>query len=873
MMGVRTVLACAAMLLAGSLLAGDVRFATPPSAKQNGGQTEIAFALAAAGDVEVAVLNAKGDVVRHLAAGVLGGDKAPPEPLKAGLSQTLAWDGKDDFGKAAQGGPFKVRVRAGLGVKFGRLLGADPYNFGSIDSVVGDEDGNVYIAGSRGESNQMAMCVRVFDAEGRYLREIVPFPATAAPGSMKDIARWDEEAKTFYPRNLRNLNPDFYGQPGGTWGNAALKLLSASKKNGVILTDGARLFAITAEGQVRDDKSVIRNLGGAKNSGGGPSHVAISPDGKWVYLSGPYSNTNRYGYKYEPAFPPGRVYRTPLAGSDKFSEFATVEVAHTEGNGGAWEKSAKALQHFTEPKGPLMGMAVDAKGQVYVADREHGCVAVFDENAKRIGKIDVVNPNLVAIHPKSGAIYVTQLDCVGYGVFQCTLLKFENFQDGAKPVATYDFPQGNNANRNQSMALAAGKDKTVVWVGGVKGGLAQLEDKGSSFELLQNKFVQKESIPRDWYRLAADYDKDTIYLSNGTNRIWKYDGLSGEGDLLKQADGKPFHGTDLAVGYDGLLYVRTGSGYSGPMERYNRDLTPAPYAATGTHVLSGYIYSRMGCGFAERGLGVGPDGSCYITFMYKWVAYAVGAFGPDGKPRNGKYLAGKFPTPPLPEGKKPEKSQTYPEDWKTAIIGPVPSMSANLRVDLKGNIYLGMMYRPKDFTPAKGFEKDQGYRVSVGSVVKFGPEGGEMPGDEGAPSAASLNGVLNTYPGLAPFSSSAEAFGGNTCCVCRVPRFDLDRYGRLALPNAITNSVLIYDNAGNLILEFGKYGNFDSQYVNPNLESGKQNKPTAGVPEIPLAWPTGAGFSEKHIYVNDTYNRRAVRVDTTYAAEATADVK
>jgi hypothetical protein len=210
----------------------------------------------------------------------------------------------------------------------------------------------------------------------------------------------------------------------------------------------------------------------------------------------------------------------------------------------------------------------------------------------------------------------------------------------------------------------------------------------------------------------------------------------------------------------------------------------------------------------------------------------------------------------------------YPVGWTHAVIGPIPQANSGIRVDLKGNIYVGMMYREKTPTPPKGFEKDQAYRVSVGSVVKFGPEGGTMPGERAAQLASKLEGVLQTYPGLAPYSSATEGFGGNTCCVCRAPRFDLDRYGRLALPNAITSSVLLYDNAGNLIAEFGKYGNFDSQYVNPNTEAGKAGKPTVAVPEIPMAWPTGAGFSEDHIYVNDTQNRRAMRLDTTWKFES-----
>ncbi|GAH47452.1 unnamed protein product, partial [marine sediment metagenome] len=194
--------------------AGEVGFTAKPRAAGARDRVKISFAVSKATDVEVAVLDSEGKVVRHLAAGVLGGEKGPPEPLKRGLRQELEWDLRDDFGEPAKGGPFKVRVRAGLGVKFGRFIGGDPCTFGAINSVAADEDGNVYVLGARGLLNQGHMALRVFDPEGRYLREIMPFPAGLPPGAMKDVARWDEGKRAFRPRNLKNLNPDFYGCPG-----------------------------------------------------------------------------------------------------------------------------------------------------------------------------------------------------------------------------------------------------------------------------------------------------------------------------------------------------------------------------------------------------------------------------------------------------------------------------------------------------------------------------------------------------------------------------------------------------------------------------------------------------------------------------------
>jgi len=415
------------MLLAGAS-AGEAAFSAKPLADKVGEKVRISFTVSAPTDVEVAVLNAKGDVVRHLAAGMLGAKNAPPEPLKAGLAQEIVWDGQDDFGKAAAGGPFRVRVRTGMGVKFGRLIGADPYNFGTLDGLSADEDGNLYIVGCSDGSNQMNMCLRVFDAEGRYLREIIPFPADLAADSMKDVARWDAERKAFCPRNLRSLNPDFYGQPGGYWGNPPLKLLSASRKNGVVLTDGGKLYTLETSGAVRGASLVSRQLGGVSNSGNGPVFVAVSPDSKWVYLSGPFSAHDGYGHELDPNYPPGRIYRAPLAGAEKLKEFLTIPVDHKNGVGGAWFKACTNTGNFTCPKGPVHQVAVDDKGNVYIANREAGCVSVFDESAKEIGKIAIKNPHLVAVHPKTGAIYVTQFDCLSYGTYTCVVNKFENYK-------------------------------------------------------------------------------------------------------------------------------------------------------------------------------------------------------------------------------------------------------------------------------------------------------------------------------------------------------------------------------------------------------------------------------------------------------------
>src|SRR5262245_61685468 len=121
-------------------------FRTPPTAVRVNDKVKIIFALAAPTDVEVAVLDSKGKVVRHLAAGVLGGKNPPPAPLAAGLAQELFWDGKNDAGQPAGGGPFEVRVRAGLTPVFGRTVGDSPHNFNQTmcRGLAVDANGDLY---------------------------------------------------------------------------------------------------------------------------------------------------------------------------------------------------------------------------------------------------------------------------------------------------------------------------------------------------------------------------------------------------------------------------------------------------------------------------------------------------------------------------------------------------------------------------------------------------------------------------------------------------------------------------------------------------------------------------------------------------------
>ncbi len=838
-------------------------FSAKPTATKESGKAKISFALAKQSDVEVAVLNADGKVVRHLAAGLIGASVTPAAPLSSGLAQQLVWDGKNDFGKPAQGGPFKIRIRAGSKARFGRFIGEDPYTFGGIHAITTDQAGNLYVMAYRGGLNQNMDTLRVFNPDGGYLRTLIPFPANMKAERIGAAATWHETLKRLVPKNTRSQLPQFY-----PWG-AGAHIVSASEKGGIVLSHGTRIYRMDLDGgNIRGPFPMWSKAAKLQNPKWNIPQLAVSPDGRYIY----YANVAGTKYKpkgfsdTDPAWPQGRVYRQDSSkeGSDP-QTFYDLKLPD-------WNQKKYWIPDAWNKRTAAYGITVDPKGHLYICDLVNQQIVEVDPEGKTVSATPAPWPERIHVDPQSGDYYVIcRLDRPKDGYVDKKLIKITGRGSSGKLAA--ELPLKKWRGLGASSALGQVEGKAVLWLGG-GGALICVKDAGAAFEVVTTSFAPRKEAQQDWNRIAVDHDRNEIYTSNGGNLIYRYDGQTGKGEILKKK-GQPFHGVDLAVGYDGLLYCRTGKGYSGPLQRFTRDLEPAPFPS-GSHILTKYIYSRYGVGNCEKGLGVGPQGQTYINFMYGWNKYFIAGFDGKGQVIKGKYLAGAV---------KPDPKRGGHPDLTSAVVGPIPAACGGIRVDLQGNLYIGLRLLPKDFKSVAGFEKNNAYNTWTGCIAKFHPEGGtvlqakesaSVPGTDKPPiqtrRGMKVFGALKMYSGIGPFSG--DGYGGaGSCCVCRVPRFDIDRYGRICYTNAVTNDVSIIDNAGNLVANFGQYGNFDSQFVNPNLEAGQGKKATVDTPEIPLAWPTGAGFSADHVYVNDSYNRRIVRVDFSYDIETVCPLK
>jgi hypothetical protein len=166
-----------------------------------------------------------------------------------------------------------------------------------------------------------------------------------------------------------------------------------------------------------------------------------------------------------------------------------------------------------------------------------------------------------------------------------------------------------------------------------------------------------------------------------------------------------------------------------------------------------------------------------------------------------------------------------------------------VKIDLKGNYYIGATIAPAGHRIESGFTSDFSYtHGGGGSVIRYarGDSGSVLQGSHSATNSSLI------------YKSNLGPMSGFGACNCRSSRFDVDYYGRLFIPSAVTQKVAVVDNNDNPILEFGKYGNWDEQ---------------ASGAVVPLACPIAAAASDNFIYVNDLINTRIARLQMKYALD------
>jgi hypothetical protein len=831
-------LALAVAITAQLALAGEVTFATRPVVKKAGGKTTISFAVSAKTDVEVAILDKSGKVVRHLAAGVLGAKAAPPAPLKAGLSQKLEWDGKDDYGEAVKGGPFKIRVRAGMSARLDRIVGGDPYAYYSKEMGQGDHaawrvtgleaksDGKVYVLGNA--NNYGPPALRQYDAEGNYLKTVFPPPAGKP---IADVKGWGVTVKadgTYMPQ-YNDLRSPALGKTliCGTRGRIA-NLVPSPGKDQLLLEYGCKGTTIKTDGTLRAYQP--RPFFGAAKLPGrgrliGPGYYAPAPDGKSLYVSGLFSCKRKRSYSRVLGadatgfWRDGQVWKLDLA-TRKMSVFFALDekkvLADMKSRGGSIGHSSSM------PCAALHGVAVDAQGRVFICDRQNERVVILDSNAKVLREIPVKYPDAIALNPTSKAIYVTTRFGNYHRKGEMKLLKFSDWTKDSKPslslplckTGTYRLGSLLTVTESTPSAGSGREGKVLVWVAYSTLPVRIYQDTGAGLKLFKDFYEAGQQRALDLQHMIADPVTEDVYIADGWNHCFRIrDWKDPKFVRCMTAAKKPLRALSLGIDYrNRYIYCHADRK---PVTRYkmNGDVfTAAP--AGGSNAFTPTLSNdwRIGLGLGCRGIAAAPDGSLAT----------LGALGKRGYSGYLRFFKAD-----------PAKAPWQGVDFKSFFN----VIAAGARFDPKGNLYVGKL----------------GDRKNKGRIYKYVPTG----------SLASGN-LFPTEPKAAAKAYDID-YGYPHPGYTRTPRFGVDGWGRIYYPTSLLPRVSVIDNEGNTVLSFGTYGNRDSM-------GGLKGDlvPTRGVP---LAWPNSVDATDDYIYVSDIVNIRLLRLAKKFAAAETVGIK
>ncbi len=850
-----------AVLLVPTTASAQVGFTTKPKVLGANGKRTITFAVNKPTDVEVAVLDAKGKVVRHLAAGVLGGKTPPPPPLKPGLVQSVEWDGKDDDGKAVSG-RCTARVRLGLKARLDRVIGWSGQKTDLGQGLACGPDGTLYLVHGRGFSvHRQTILISAYDRDGKYLRQVFPGPANLPPEKRKGWPRVRMDNGTELPVVFHVLTRTTY--PGAFLSNRTLPAVTGDGRlvmlsgplNGLAgrikhpdVRGGRRLLILGTDGSVPEN-FLGPVIAGEKMAGFG--HVALSPDDRIVYVAGLFEGGKK-----------GRgrcnvVWRLPLDGSEKPRVFVGKLYVAGQGKTG-----------LNDPR----GMATDKDGNLYVADHANNRIAVFKPDGSFLAEVPVARPDHVRVSRRTGAIYVMCLaphkKKLGEGHWYTPwhnwraerIAKFKDFR-AAKETASLPVPPGK-IQSGAFLALDDSASPPTLWYTGLSWRVTnppvlKIADRGNRLDILGDPIHDRLAKGA-----AVGFFRDLVALGDrlfvGSPFGLSFDAISGAprgGLQLKNAAGKVLKGRgltnrgitsigghvhDMASGADGRLYILGGPKGS-KVSRFNSSGTPAPFPATGKQVLTGFHHGHL----RSSGLWVTRSGNMYLPVApaYRKLSdMKIKLVGRDGKIKNDSLIR-----------------------VQDARIG-------GLAVDATGNIYAGLKVAPKDeripqwfrnvLPPDSKHHHPSNAYKQYGALVKFPPSGGSVMSD------AKGKHMADVYAGAKPVTVKGALWmrrggflpnhGREAGCVCAATRFDMDPYGRIFIPDIFRFRVDVVDAAGNEVVNFGSYGNMDSRGPGSPVPE----------PEITFGWPITVECANGRAYVADLVNRRIVAVRLEHTTEA-----
>jgi len=899
-------LAAAVLVLSSAGTAGEAppAFTKRPTATLDGDGARIDFAVDRLTDVAVSVENARGAVVRHLVAGVLGPNA--PAPLKPNsLSQSIEWDGRDDLGEPGKDGPFQVRVAAGLTPRndgFPLETPGEPYHrMGVVLGIGVSPDGSVYTITHRSLIREKGYySIQRLTRDGAYAGTVMPFSSQIAGEHARGITPIaDERGRPMMVYRSRNFALLDY-MPANP-----LVQTCVVRKNGNLLMAGLVQFTweegavvglteLRPEGGTPGTPFVRQALKSAHRlwRGGTPALV-LSQDEKHVYITG-----LEFYRKHHDCPTLHAVFRVALEGDGEMEPvFGDPLTAGAD------------QRHLNGP----VGLAHDGRGHLLVADSGNRRIAVLNEkDGSWAGSFAIDNPLWVGVHRKSGAVYVYSHQDASQEPKQPARDELVKLSPWPDPKAEHRVTLASKYYKGGRYVLGIDAQAGVprIWMGqfynseAMKNPTPELlgfcDDLGDRFSAV--KPVLSRPGGTLWWSVTSDPTHRYVTLNCGGTVV--IDDRTGK--VLRPGKAR---GT-CTMGPDGLIYVM---GSEGNIRRYTMDGEEVPFAAVkagtwlmkhdekGRPVVARELTGRLpgwGVSFKTlewpvtgQGLPTAPSGTSGnerdFTIDRKGNIYV--------KNRGCRYHG-------------PMKVDVYDSDGRylRTAIWEMGDRGYGPRLDAHGNLYCVMGVVRKDGNVPDVYKSVDLYRNLFASLVKFSPKGGALwtttgpqyaehfgfarpelgmdkgtvhvVGTRGAEPGKTLEGALWWRPGFSAYNTVQ--------CHCNGHSFDVDPFGRTFYPDMLRFQVGVLDSNGNEILRFGSYGNRDQRGPHSWVRDpadGRLRPPQNGdpeeierpfaEPEFAFAFLNGVAVGGSHLYATDTLNQRLLRIRMDYAAEASCAIR
>jgi hypothetical protein len=919
-------------------------FTEKPKVSRQGDRVTISFTSKGWCDATVAIENAEGKILRHLASGVLG--PRAPEPLqKESLKQTLVWDGKDDQG-AYVDDKDNVIVRVSLGLKpqLERTLFWDPRKRSS--NGWGGANAPIFRAAPEGvyvyETGAMDH-LRLFDHDGNYVRTVYPFPAD----KLDKVAGLQQHA---FPQDGRTLpfkagfqqSTLLFGKnasPMPNRGESGFKATSMAVANGRIALAGKYVSRLATDGTTGGLPLAGPKVGcsaqmrGSNASWGhdssvAPCSLALSPDGKWLYLAGfmwryTWHNDSYHGVlrvPFEEDAPPAL-----FAGSMKQDDAGTED--------GRFRGAA--------------AVACDGQGRVYVADHINDRIQVFSPDGKFLKAIPVFRPAMLSVHPKTGEIYAfswvtpNRFTLKLYDerqkahqppvTIEPKLVRLGTF-DNPKETASYPLPLPKFGGVymewwNLPPAQTVGEvdfwsDPPTVWISqatdaGFKGewdklGVLLLREKGGKLEVFRD--FGKDVVKSVVRATPPMLDRQRLYVNPKTGKLYVGEADSGVGKSFRELveidpqTGRvklvamPYAAEDIAFDIDGLVYLRSDNSvvrYDPATWRevpwdYGEERDNVAFDGGSPKVIAALITPghRSPSFWHMGGMYVSPQGHLAVACPNTAEAgkrVPGHVFGPEQKseavvPAGRPYVPGLYPGRP-----RWGEIHIWDKHGKLVCDDSFPGIGHlnGIGIDRQDNLYV--MANGHRVIAGKKYDPDVADDLSE-TLIRVKPKSAKLlsagqapvplPEEarpkrsadfQGFPTGTSWVEGADWFYGGVGYTGNAAWDGGG--CRCWNARFCLDYYARSFVPELRHFSCAVLDSGGNLILRLGRYGNADDG--KPLVaEGGPAGTRAIGGDEVGLFHAAYLGtHTDRRLFIADAGNARILSVKLDYHATQRVQLK